>query len=361
MPYTIRKANCKQSSGRSGSYVLSYVDNKGKRHSNCHTSRKKAKAQIAAIEMPESRVWIPLALREIASINEELRRLKVESHLDSEEEMLKHGEKLGFLHDDESFELTREIAEEILLGLDSVEDVLVEVPPKLIRNVASYLRAEGHYDKAEEVSDYSLTISESRRRLVSEAALTLDQLQGIKPDAVFEFTKEFDRITLQVLEDKWKVLGTLSVKKTGSNRTPCLQAWEVTWSKSDLNKLGPLMYDAMMEYVSPDYIMSDRDSVSSKARNVWSHYHSSRPDVEKDQLDDEYGLITPKDKSDDCEQWAAFFDGEPDPWSEENPLEDMDPEEKREMLKASPLAQAYRSKGTPTLDALRKKGMIIER
>jgi hypothetical protein len=53
MPYNIRKANCKQSSGKKGSYTLSYTDNKGKKHRACHTSRKKARGQIAAIEMPE--------------------------------------------------------------------------------------------------------------------------------------------------------------------------------------------------------------------------------------------------------------------------------------------------------------------
>ena len=50
MPYTIRKQKCKQSDGDSGSYVLSYTDKSGKKHRNCHTSRKKAKGQIAAIE-----------------------------------------------------------------------------------------------------------------------------------------------------------------------------------------------------------------------------------------------------------------------------------------------------------------------
>lgn len=54
MPYTIRKQKCKQSDGDSGAWVLSYVDKKGRKHRNCHTSRKKAKAQIAAIEISES-------------------------------------------------------------------------------------------------------------------------------------------------------------------------------------------------------------------------------------------------------------------------------------------------------------------
>lgn len=51
MPYSIRKQDCKQSDGDSGSYVLSYTDKKGKKHRNCHTSKKKAQGQIAAIEM----------------------------------------------------------------------------------------------------------------------------------------------------------------------------------------------------------------------------------------------------------------------------------------------------------------------
>lgn len=53
MPYTIRKQKCKRSDGGSGSYVLSYTDKKGKKHRACHKSRKTAKGQIAAIEMPE--------------------------------------------------------------------------------------------------------------------------------------------------------------------------------------------------------------------------------------------------------------------------------------------------------------------
>ena len=52
MPYTIRKQKCKQSDGDSGSYVLSYTSKKGKKYNNCHTSKKGAQDQIAAIEGP---------------------------------------------------------------------------------------------------------------------------------------------------------------------------------------------------------------------------------------------------------------------------------------------------------------------
>lgn len=62
MPYKIRKQKCKKSSGGSGTYVMSYVDKKGKKHRNCHSSKKSARGQIAAIEMEEGMI------REIISL-----------------------------------------------------------------------------------------------------------------------------------------------------------------------------------------------------------------------------------------------------------------------------------------------------
>ena len=50
MPYKIKKQKCKQSDGDAGSHVLSYTSKKGKKHRACHTSKKKAQGQIAAIE-----------------------------------------------------------------------------------------------------------------------------------------------------------------------------------------------------------------------------------------------------------------------------------------------------------------------
>ena len=51
MPYSIRKGPCTQSSGKKGNYTVSYTDKHGKKHKSCHTSSKKAKGQVAAIEM----------------------------------------------------------------------------------------------------------------------------------------------------------------------------------------------------------------------------------------------------------------------------------------------------------------------
>jgi hypothetical protein len=91
MPYTIRKRKCKQSDGDSGSYVLSYTDNKGKKHSNCNTSRRKARAQISAIEMDESidENWVPLATKITDILEEELATLAGSFRLDEGEGLSK--------------------------------------------------------------------------------------------------------------------------------------------------------------------------------------------------------------------------------------------------------------------------------
>ena len=67
MPYTIRKQKCKKSDGGSGSYTLSYTDKHGKKHRNCHTSRKGAQGQISAIEA-ESTVKKNASLQELAEL-----------------------------------------------------------------------------------------------------------------------------------------------------------------------------------------------------------------------------------------------------------------------------------------------------
>ncbi len=50
--YYIRSQKCTQSDGDKGNTVMYYTDKKGKKRSSCHTSKKRAKGQIAAIEAP---------------------------------------------------------------------------------------------------------------------------------------------------------------------------------------------------------------------------------------------------------------------------------------------------------------------
>lgn len=73
MPYSIKKQKCKQTDGDSGSHVMSYTDDKGKKHRNCHSSKKKAHAQISAIEMDEG--WRPLAVKITEMLEDELAEL----------------------------------------------------------------------------------------------------------------------------------------------------------------------------------------------------------------------------------------------------------------------------------------------
>lgn len=63
----------------------------------------------------------------------------------------------------------------------------------------------------------------------------------------------------------------------------CNGAWEVVRSAADYG-LGPTMYDLVMS-IAPNGLVSDRNQVSSSARNVYSVYANNRNNVDKDFLD----------------------------------------------------------------------------
>lgn len=50
MPYKIRKQKCRQSSGKKGTYTVSFTDKKGKKRRMCAKSRKSAQGIIVNIE-----------------------------------------------------------------------------------------------------------------------------------------------------------------------------------------------------------------------------------------------------------------------------------------------------------------------
>lgn len=121
---------------------------------------------------------------------------------------------------------------------------------------------------------------------------------------------------------------------------PCEGAWSIDGSEAREKGLGPLMYDLMIDIVSPDPLASDRVEVSQDARNVWNYYRDRRPDIDQLDLDDVSAPRTPR-KEDDCVQssariWADDTYGDEQRWPE------------------SSLSKAYkRADGqTPTLDAL---------
>ena len=60
MPYRINKLKkaCTQSDGDDGHWSVTYTDKKGKKHRVCHTSKKNAQGQIAAIERQKNDVHL---------------------------------------------------------------------------------------------------------------------------------------------------------------------------------------------------------------------------------------------------------------------------------------------------------------
>lgn len=95
------------------------------------------------------------------------------------------------------------------------------------------------------------------------------------------------------------------------NWNPCNGAKYVSGVASDTGH-GPTLYDIAMGF-EPDGIMSDRESVSKSAYEVWKYYYNNRPDIEKRPLDDRDKKWT-DDPSDDCEHGAygAYFKGWPE-------------------------------------------------
>ena len=125
----------------------------------------------------------------------------------------------------------------------------------------------------------------------------------------------------------------------------CLGAYEVgkSHSSSLFDGLGPLLYDIAMEMAGPAGLMSDRRTVSSSARRVWDFYLKSRSDVTNHQLDSRPGTITPDVEEDDCVQISSVG---------------RDYIEGGEDWKDSPLSKVYRKRGTPTIDKLKRLGII---
>ena len=106
-------------------------------------------------------------------------------------------------------------------------------------------------------------------------------------------------------------------------RTPCDNAWQVVGSGAT-SGWGPLLYDLAMEYATENGggLMSDRDSVSPSAEEVWNYYYHGRRDVTSIQMDDEINSLTPG-KQDNCDQEIAGWEdygldmgGPGDEWKE---------------------------------------------
>ena len=71
------------------------------------------------------------------------------------------------------------------------------------------------------------------------------------------------------------IVGYVLFDKDGS-----CDSYEVKQSAA-LSGYGPLLYDLVLSHIYPNFLTSDRTSISDKARNIWNFYLNKRPDVNK--------------------------------------------------------------------------------
>jgi hypothetical protein len=183
-----------------------------------------------------------------------------------------------------------------------------------------------------------------REVLLTEAAMT--PATALKKKITFEILRLTNDVEIFVKQGKHGV-GYLRVQKKSGE---CGNAWVVKNAEreEEVKGVGPLMYDLMIDFISPDPIISDRREVSDDAQEIWSFYLNKRPDIESFQLADEDD--TPSTdftfSPNDCDQ---SFSKE---WAETNGGMWNGPK--------NPFSKAYKRKDkkTPTLDALKDLGIV---
>jgi hypothetical protein len=160
--------------------------------------------------------------------------------------------------------------------------------------------------------------------------------------------------------------GVQIVKASSQGYGECSGAWVVVGSEVS-SGWGPLLYDIAIEWATQNGggLTSDRQEVSEDALRVWFRYSAQRGDVQKAQLDlsdsdiknyRQPGIkdklknltrITPKDKSDDCDQESSFMH-QSDQWEEDEVPDWYN----------SPLSRVYR-KAPVAMGRLKELGLLI--
>ena len=130
---------------------------------------------------------------------------------------------------------------------------------------------------------------------------------------------------------------------------PCHRA-NLVGSSSAVSGFGPILYDVAIEMSGGSGLMSDRYEVSSDARAVWNYYMNNRTDVIKQQLDDVDNWLTPR-KEDNCKVDIEGTGGT---------AIDMFPDSPRAWVDSS-LSKVYKKAGTPVMDELERRGLLVGR
>lgn len=192
------------------------------------------------------------------------------------------------------------------------------------------------------------------RRLLSESSIhpkimsIIDRLESGELDDVevrIDGTKTAGSVTIydtfynnRLARVEWE---SPQNSPTLDNQGPCLGAVMVSMSDSLIDGLGPLAYDIAIETTGG--LIADRGYVSDDAVAVWNYYMGNRPDVEAVQLDNLENDLT-KDESDNCDQWVA--------------VDDLAYRDRRWVPSA--LSKMYRKSGTPVIDELKYRGLLVE-
>lgn len=155
----------------------------------------------------------------------------------------------------------------------------------------------------------------------------------------------FDLDTGKRLKRGDRIYGDISIEKAPFQRLsgdtgPCLGGYIVK-SIEATRGYGPLLYDVAIEVASSKAsgLVPDRFSVSPEASKVWDYYLKRRSDVQAVQLDDMENTLT-SDPSDNCNQHSAVDHGQDFP--------------------GGSLTMLYMKRGTPTINSLRKLGLLAE-
>ena len=161
---------------------------------------------------------------------------------------------------------------------------------------------------------------------------------------------------IKVRGDRAILLDPVSVKVHGSLRwdTPeeygaegygsCHGA-NLVGSSSAVSGFGPILYDVAIEMSGGSGLMSDRYSVSPDATGVWDYYMRNRPDVQVVQMDNKKNLLTPGD-GDNCDQEVSTLD--------------VGTRMKHGWVESS-LSKVYKKAGTPVMDELERRGLLVGR
>lgn len=148
---------------------------------------------------------------------------------------------------------------------------------------------------------------------IKDLALLMSHPQAGADQAYFILTRKMPKNKLVFHASRWKnslkFEKMLAVMKVRKPSRPCNGAYEIAYAAAD-EDFGPTLYDIVMGW-SPNGLISDRNSVSMDADNVWNTYMHNRDEVTKARLDpvnnqfDIEGYFTPE-KEDDCSPGSEY-------------------------------------------------------